>query len=90
MLCIFDINQSELGMFSQHIQCWSEAHGLLNLTVIKFMFCIVASSVAKAVDKIEIIVTPSDKFVPKQSSSYAFWWLAHGIVKALQAIYGIR
>ncbi|KAH9778577.1 actin-related protein 4 [Citrus sinensis] len=68
---------------------FSEAHGLLNLTVIKFMFCIVASSVAKAVDKIEIIVTPSDKFVPKQSSSYAFWWLTHGIVKALQAIYGI-
>lgn len=54
------------------------------------MFCIVASSVAKAADEIEIIVTPSDKFVPKQSSSYAFWWLAHGIVKALQAIYGIR
>ncbi|KAH9722602.1 actin-related protein 4 [Citrus sinensis] len=67
-----------------------EAHGLLNLTVIKFMFCIVASSVAKAADEIEIIVTPSDKFVPKQSSSYAFWWLTHGIVKALQAIYGIR
>ncbi|KAH9722608.1 actin-related protein 4 [Citrus sinensis] len=66
-----------------------EAHGLLNLTVIKFMFCIVASSVAKAADEIEIIVTPSDKFVPKQSSSYAFWWLTHGIVKALQAIYGI-
>ncbi|KAH9722598.1 actin-related protein 4 [Citrus sinensis] len=69
---------------------FSEAHGLLNLTVIKFMFCIVASSVAKAADEIEIIVTPSDKFVPKQSSSYAFWWLTHGIVKALQAIYGIR